>query len=105
MVNIPHPVQTVCYSSLLAQTRLNTRRARHRAQCPYPYRLRIALSLLLLFLALGIRDTQAAEADHPDEILLGMSTALTGNAAKLGIDMQRGILAGLERANRDGGVN
>jgi ABC-type branched-subunit amino acid transport system substrate-binding protein len=34
-----------------------------------------------------------------------MSTVLTGNAGNLGKDMQRGILAGLERANRNGGVN
>jgi branched-chain amino acid transport system substrate-binding protein len=60
---------------------------------------------LLLFLALGICHTQAADADHPDEIVLGMSTALTGNAANLGKDMQRGILAGMEHVNRNGGVN
>ncbi len=66
----------------------------------------MSLAILLLCLALGTRGTcAAAEADHPDEIVLGMSTALTGNAANLGKDMQRGILAGLARANRNGGVN
>lgn len=34
-----------------------------------------------------------------------MSTVLTGYTADLGKDMQKGITAGLERANRDGGVN
>jgi ABC-type branched-subunit amino acid transport system substrate-binding protein len=35
--------------------------------------------------------------------MLGMSTVLTGSNAKLGEEMQQGILAGLERANRNGG--
>lgn len=38
------------------------------------------------------------------EILLGMSTALTGPAADLGKNMRLGVLAGLERANRAGGI-
>src|ERR1700683_3335304 len=98
-------MQTVCYSSQLGQPRHDRCTPRHRAQCLYPHRLTIALPLLLFFLALLSRDTQAAEAGHPDEIILGMSTALTGNAANLGKDMQRGILAGLEGANRSGGVD
>jgi branched-chain amino acid transport system substrate-binding protein len=61
--------------------------------------------MLLLFLALGRLEAQATDADPPAEIVLGMSTALTGNAGELGKNMQRGILAGLERANRSGGVN
>ena len=88
----------------------------HLAQIPCPahgphktawrlHRLTIALTILFLFLALGSREAQAAEADSPAEIVLGMSTVLTGNAGNLGKDMQRGILAGLERANRNGGVN
>ena len=72
----------------------------------YPHRRRSALSILFFLLALGSRDAVlAAEVDSPAEIVLGMSTALTGNAGNLGKDMQRGILAGLERANRNGGVN
>jgi ABC-type branched-subunit amino acid transport system substrate-binding protein len=72
----------------------------------YPHRLRSALTILLFLLALGSRDAApAAEVDSAAEIVLGMSTALTGNAGNLGKDMQRGILAGLERANRSGGVN
>src|SRR6202011_5334962 len=51
------------------------------------------------------REIQAVEADSPSEIVLGTSTALTGSAQNLGKDVQRGIMAGLERANRNGGVN
>ncbi|TYO95811.1 amino acid/amide ABC transporter substrate-binding protein (HAAT family) [Geothermobacter ehrlichii] len=40
-----------------------------------------------------------------DEILLGMSTVLSGPAAELGVEMRRGVLAGLERANRNGGID
>jgi branched-chain amino acid transport system substrate-binding protein len=63
------------------------------------------LTILFVFLALGRREIQAVEADSPSEIVLGTSTALTGSAQNLGKDVQRGIMAGLERANRNGGVN
>lgn len=39
------------------------------------------------------------------EILLGMSTALTGPTAQLGTAMRDGVLLGLERGNREGGVH
>jgi branched-chain amino acid transport system substrate-binding protein len=70
-------------------------------------RLRFPTALVVLFLslALGRRAGSAAEADSPTEIVLGMSTVLTGVAADLGRDMQRGILAGLERTNRKGGLS
>src|SRR5580700_6056751 len=99
----PQTVQIVYYSSHPAQLQRTARGPHQRAQCSHGFT--IALKILLLFLALGIRETQAAEPDPPTEIVLGMSTALTGNAGNLGKDMQRGILAGLERANRNGGVN
>ena len=38
-------------------------------------------------------------------IVLGMSTALTGPTAELGKAMKQGVLVGLSRANREGGVN
>ena len=49
----------------------------------------------------------AADSNTPNsnEVVLGMSTALSGPAAVLGRDMRRGVMAGLERANRAGGVN
>jgi branched-chain amino acid transport system substrate-binding protein len=48
---------------------------------------------------------QSTEPNAPPEILLGMSTVLSGPAADLGKDMQKGVLAGLEHANRGGGVH
>ncbi len=44
-------------------------------------------------------------ANGKDDILLGMSTALGGPAANVASQMKAGVLAGLERANRAGGVN
>jgi ABC-type branched-subunit amino acid transport system substrate-binding protein len=84
----PSTVQIVSYPFNLAQARP-------------PHRLTIALTIL--FLCLGSREAEAA--DSPGEIVLGMSTVLTGNVGNLGKEMQRGILAGLEPANRNGGVN
>jgi branched-chain amino acid transport system substrate-binding protein len=39
------------------------------------------------------------------DIVFGMSTALSGPAADLGTQMKQGVLAGLEQANRAGGVH
>jgi branched-chain amino acid transport system substrate-binding protein len=52
-----------------------------------------------------VLSTGVRAAEPAPEIPLGMSTALTGPAANLGQDMQRGVLTGLERVNRAGGVN
>lgn len=60
-------------------------------------------SLLCLTLLSGI--SVAAATAGKSEIRLGMSTVLTGPAAELGREMQRGILAGLEQANRNGGFS
>jgi ABC-type branched-subunit amino acid transport system substrate-binding protein len=65
----------------------------------------ITLSLwLVVSIGAGHRVSSAAEAGTSPEILLGMSTVLSGPAANLGLDMRRGVLAGIERANRAGGV-
>ena len=56
------------------------------------------LTLLFIVLALGSQVVQATEIDSSAEIVLGMSAVLTGAAANLGRDMQKGILVGLERA-------
>ena len=45
------------------------------------------------------------ESIPPQEILLGMSTALSGPTAHLGENVQQGVQAGLERVNRLGGIN
>src|ERR1700733_12350299 len=65
-------------------------------------RFRSVLAPLFIFLALGISALSAAESDSPSEIILGMSTVLSGSAGALGQDMQRGVLAGIERANQTG---
>ena len=39
------------------------------------------------------------------EIVLGMSTVLTGPASELGKNMKQGVLIGLDRINRTGGIN
>jgi ABC-type branched-subunit amino acid transport system substrate-binding protein len=62
--------------------------------------------LMLFFLiARAAASGVKAETNAPPEIVLGMSTALSGPAADLGQDMRQGVLAGLERANRAGGVH
>ncbi len=63
------------------------------------------LSYALLFLLLAQPLLAHSEKNGSTEILLGMSTALSGPAAELGKEMRRGVLAGLEYANRAGGVN
>jgi branched-chain amino acid transport system substrate-binding protein len=58
----------------------------------------------LLAFATTLRSAEV-ESKAEAEIILGMSTALSGPAAALGKDMREGVLAGFERANRAGGVN
>jgi branched-chain amino acid transport system substrate-binding protein len=60
--------------------------------------------VLALCVAVAAGPALADDAKQP-EILLGMSTALTGPASDLGREMRLGVVAGLERANRAGGVN
>ena len=64
-----------------------------------------ALVVLVLALMLFGREAQAADPSPAAEIVLGMSAVFSGSAEDLGKNMERGILAGLERANRAGGVN
>jgi hypothetical protein len=53
----------------------------------------------------AIAPIASAQSDAQNEILLGMSTALSGPAADLGLNVRAGVLAALEEANRDGGVH
>jgi branched-chain amino acid transport system substrate-binding protein len=47
----------------------------------------------------------AAHGAEPGEILFGQSAALSGPAAELGLEMQRGIRAAFAEANADGGID
>ncbi len=58
--------------------------------------------VLFVFLTTPI---PAKETKGKGEIVLGMSTALSGPAADLGKNMKQGVLVGLERANRAGGIH
>jgi branched-chain amino acid transport system substrate-binding protein len=62
-------------------------------------------TILFLFLTLWSHETPAGEPNSTGDIVLGMSTALTGSAQDLGKDIQLGVLTGLARANRNGGLN
>jgi len=64
----------------------------------------LLLASLFALLLLAAECVHAA-TNRQDEIVLGMSTALSGPAADLGLDMRQGVLAGMERANRAGGVH
>jgi branched-chain amino acid transport system substrate-binding protein len=62
----------------------------------------VAVACIVLSLrAFGGEEVAAPQAG---ELLLGMSTALTGPAADLGLNMRAGVLAALEEANRGGGI-
>ena len=58
----------------------------------------------LIVISAGAPSARGSATNGPAEILLGMSTALSGPAADLGQDMRQGVLASLERANRAGGI-
>ena len=63
------------------------------------------LASLILFLSLLSTTSLAAETiEGSPNLFLGMSTALTGPLAEIGEEFHRGVLAGLERANRTGGI-
>lgn len=61
------------------------------------------VKILFLFSLMIMVGADGFAAEKP-EILLGMSTVLSGPAAELGLEMQRGVLAALEQANRNGGI-
>jgi ABC-type branched-subunit amino acid transport system substrate-binding protein len=67
-----------------------------------------ALFIALAIFGLLISAYQSlAEETQPvgDTLVLGMSTALTGPTAVLGINMQSGVLAAIDEANRKGGIH
>lgn len=60
--------------------------------------------MLRWVLSIGIGISLQIHAESTAEIPLGMSTALTGPAAKLGLNMRDGVAAAIAEANRDGGI-
>lgn len=62
----------------------------------------VALTIVLATLAPAAGLGAAPSADS--EVVLGMSTALSGPAAELGENMRAGVLAALDEANRAGGI-
>jgi ABC-type branched-subunit amino acid transport system substrate-binding protein len=59
----------------------------------------------LLMITARTRLAEGATPNASNEIVLGMSTVLSGPAANLGKEMREGVLAGIERANHRGGVH
>ena len=60
----------------------------------------------VLFLSLTLTTpVSAQEPKKIGDIVLGMSTALSGPAGDLGKNMKQGVLVGLERANQAGGIH
>ncbi len=65
----------------------------------------VSAGAILISLALLPVLPAPAASEGKEDVVLGMSTALTGPAADLGKNMKQGVLAGLDRANRGGGLN
>ncbi len=65
----------------------------------------LGIVLLLAGVLLPFSSPAAPDRRNADAVLLGMSTALSGPAAALGTAMRQGVLAGLARANRNGGID
>ena len=61
--------------------------------------------LAAALLAAAVEARADDEGVAPDSILFGQSAALSGPAAELGIEMQRGIMAAFAEANAAGGVD
>lgn len=74
---------------------------------------KVLCKMTILFIALGVLVLWLstlpvyAQQRHPIEetIVLGMSTALTGPTAILGLNMQTGVLAAIDEVNRSGEIH
>jgi branched-chain amino acid transport system substrate-binding protein len=80
--------------------RVAKRNLRHSGEIPWVAFVALTIALATLAPAAGIGAATSADS----EILLGMSTALSGPAAELGENMRAGVLAALDEANRAGGI-
>ncbi len=67
-------------------------------------RARVAIVATFVAVAAWLPPAAAEEGVTADRILFGQSAALSGPAAELGGDMQRGILAAFAEANAAGGI-
>ena len=67
--------------------------------------LSISIHCIVGALAVVSPCNHALAGEPRDEIVLGTSTALTGPAADLGINMRAGILAAIDECNRAGGIH
>ncbi len=65
-------------------------------------RRHVAAAILVV---LGVTPAAAADGVETDHVLFGQSAALSGPAAELGIEMQRGIRAAFAEANAAGGID
>ncbi len=63
-----------------------------------------SISILALLILMPPQTLAEEEGRNEGDIILGMSTALTGPAAMLGVNMQAGVLAAIEEVNRSGGI-
>ncbi len=59
----------------------------------------------VLIAILAVSSVYGQQSNHKKSILLGMSTALSGPARDLGLNMRTGVLAAFAEANREGGIN
>ena len=66
---------------------------------------RFLLSLMLLIACPGAPSAWCSEGVSPQGVLVGMSNALTGPAADLGIRLKAGAKVCFDKANATGGVN
>lgn len=99
-IEFPHPVLG---KSTALTLRFQNQRAPVR-RIPAAVLPRRWAPVLLGLLCLSSAAPIPAATNSPPAILLGMSTALSGPAASLGTALRAGVLLGLERANRSGGI-
>jgi branched-chain amino acid transport system substrate-binding protein len=79
--------------------------AHRRRKCRYNMKALTVWIHIIIMLLLPWTQTFAQEPDRKkDPIVLGMSTALTGPAAILGVNMRAGVLAVIEEVNQSGGI-
>jgi ABC-type branched-subunit amino acid transport system substrate-binding protein len=80
--------------------RVAKRKLRHSGEIRWVAFVALTVALATLAPAAGLGAAPSADS----ELLLGMSTALSGPAAELGENMRAGVLAALDEANRAGGI-